>query len=394
MKASTPRTSRLAAVANTRRRQRKERLSSGSPMAAQSPMSKNSPLASEKPMTRQSPMTKKSVLSDEQTSIELSASSGSTTIITSGSNIENQENINQVNTIRTLPTDDESISTWSQAQSTVSGFTDDSFGFVSSPKPNKMPSTILSRSRKPAKISIITEEVLSPQNILSPQDSSNVTFRNVASPNRGVFSPRTPKRSGAGFSEENPRSMMKRIDELTQERDRLRLDSNLFKRKLQEALESKSVVIQEKDDQIAELMKSIGNLTVLIDEADESHSKEMCDAMTESKSNSKTIKEMEQELSSTVCQLNKLRGSYEMLKQANATGTSLMEQKIHSSTVKAENTVKKLEEELLQAISERDELEGKFDECMDELGRIRVQEQVRSCYVKVVSHPFGLSTSA
>jgi len=357
MKASTPRTSRLAAVANARRRQRKERLSVGSPMAHA--------------ITNAAYAEDTATVDGTATLGDKTASTYSEAEAEAGAE-SNNENVNQVNTIRTLPTDDESVSTWSHAQSTVSGFTDDSFGFTVSPKV-KMPSTITSRARAPRNISIITEEVLSPQN------TSNITFRDATSPNRRtVFSPRTPKMSGAkSFSSDSPRALKSKIDELTLERDRLRMDSQLFKRKLQVALEEKSAIAQEKEKEIADLMKSIGNLTVLIDETDHDHSKALTAAEHQVKRNSKTIKELEQELSNTVCQLNKLRGSYEMLKQANMTEASLMEQRLQSSTLRGETIQKKLEEELSQVTADRDELESKFDECMEELGRIQAQEEVR-----------------
>jgi SMC interacting uncharacterized protein involved in chromosome segregation len=184
--------------------------------------------------------------------------------------------------------------------------------------------------------------------------------------------------SGAkSFSSDSPRALKSKIDELTLERDRLRMDSQLFKRKLQVALEEKSAIAQEKENEIADLMKSIGNLTVLIDETDHDHSKALTAAEHQVKRNSKTIKELEQELSNTVCQLNKLRRSYEMLKHANMTETSLMEQRLQSSTLREETILKKLEEELSQVTADRDELESKFDECMEELGRIQAQEEVR-----------------
>jgi hypothetical protein len=345
-------------------------------MAAQSPLAaaKNtkfgasSPLAARSPTSARSPAAKRNARTQAPSVLELAASSGSTSA-TNQSNIEHQisnnENIDHSNTIKTLPTDDESISTWSQAQSTVSGFTDDSFGFISTPK-SRMPTSITSRSsRKPKNITVITEEVLSPSshNILSPcAESSNITFR-AASPR--VFSPRTPKMTNGSFStEENDRIMMKRIDELTQERDRLRLDSNLFRRKLQEANNIKMAIVQEKDERIADLMKSIGNLTVLIDETEERNEKMLEGAA----SNSKSVREVEAELSDTVCQLNKLRGSYELLKQ-----------QVHSSKrsgTKADEEVEKLEKELLQVILEKDEMAGKFDECMNELERYKKREDV------------------
>jgi chromosome segregation ATPase len=170
--------------------------------------------------------------------------------------------------------------------------------------------------------------------------------------------------NGSFSTEENDRIMMKRIDELTQERDRLRLDSNLFRRKLQEANNIKMAIVQEKDERIADLMKSIGNLTVLIDETEERNEKMLEGAA----SNSKSVREVEAELSDTVCQLNKLRGSYELLKQ-----------QVHSSKrsgTKADEEVEKLEKELLQVILEKDEMAGKFDECMNELERYKEREDV------------------
>lgn len=393
MKASTPRPSRLAAVANARRRQRKEILSAGSPMA--------SPIAS--PGT---PMRDAAEGTDALTLHE-NSSLGSNTLgtidfdysdtVESSTTTENEnahnENVNQVNTISTLPTDDESISTWSQAQSTVSGFTDDSFGFVTSfskSQQGKMPTAITSRRKPP--ISIITEEVLSPSNKISTENTSN--SKCAAATQRRVFSPRTPRMGNAtprtnsanqpSSIQDNPRSIMLRIDELTQERDRFRIDSQLFKRKLQAALEEKSIVLAEKDTEIAELMKSIGNLTVLIDESDQSHNKELKEAQLQCKSNSKTIRELEQELSSTVCQLNKVRGSYEMLKQANTTETSLMEQRLQSCSLRGESVQKKLEEDIMRVAGERDEMEKKFDECMEELGRVQGVEQVSAYFLDVM----------
>lgn len=259
MKASTPRTSRLAAVANARRRQRKERLSAGSPVAAAAPLSAKSSAVKQ---SKRSPLIvgtsarrNARAQTNEQPALQPAASSGST-LATNPSNTGNNENIDHSNTLQTLPTDDESISTWSQAQSTVSGVTDDSFGYhVHSPPKAHMPTSITSK-RKPKNITVITEEVLSPS-------SNSITYRSPR-----VFSPRTPKMTNSNLSQE-PRSMMKLIDELTQERDRLRLDGDLYKRKLVQANEVKDVIVKKKDKEIARLMKSIGNLTVLIDEADE-----------------------------------------------------------------------------------------------------------------------------
>ena len=400
MKASTPRTSRLAAVANARRRQRKERLSGGSPMAAQSPMAMNSPIAAKSPMSKASPMSRQSPLvvkspavmrspvarqsparsnpaikKKEQTNIVLSNSDPPTiaTNPTDESNADNDENINHSNTLQTLPTDDESLSTWSQAQSTVSGFTDDSF-FINNTSSNTPNHIATSKSRKPKNITVITEEVMSHGDILSPvANSSNITFRQASSsrmaspnmtPNRRVFSPRTPKTSNNAVVEDNPRSMMKRIDELTRERDRLRSHSNLYKHKLQEAVEAKSAMLKEKDEQISELMKSVGNLTVLIDEAGSAND-------AESVVEKQTIKEMQQELSSTVCQLNKLRES--------AAGATYMDQKMQKSTIKAkqsESCAKQLQKDLVQVVSEKDELEVKLADCVDELERVLALDEV------------------
>lgn len=385
MEASTPRSSRLAAVANARRRQRKERLSSGSPIATKASGSDspsftaargagfdkmtsprtagNNPLYGIVKKETASPVIRNAGVETETAQtvdIMQSTSSGSA----------NQENINQSNTLNTLTTDDESISTWSQAQSTVSGFTDDSF-FAQNQ--NKVPTN----KRKPVNITVVTEEILSPRSILSPtQQDGNVSFRGMVSPQR-IFSPRTPstpKMSG-GNAKDNPRNMMKLVGELTQERDRLRSDCNLYKRKLQNAAEDKMAVVQEKDDRITELMKSVGNLTVLIDEMDENRGKELMEVNHKSRGDGKTMKELEQELSSTVCQLNKLRLSYERLKQASAHGRHAMKEKVQSCTidaVKSKSSVEKLEEELSQVTSE-------FEECVGELEKALSKEKVSGC---------------
>lgn len=306
----------------------------------------------------------------------IDVSSGSSTI-SANSNFNtdstkgNTENNNCTNAIQTSATD-YSISTWSQAQSTISAFTDDSFGCVSLSKPKRMPSTITYESQKPKNISIVTKEILSPtsQNIPSPaQNSSKITFKSMISPNHRVFSPGSHKISDTEvFSEENPCSMKKTIDKLTRERDRLRLDANMYKRKLDEAMKSKATTIREKDDRISDLMKSIGNLTVLIDEADESK-KDLNDTMVESKFDFKTIEEGKKELSSMVCQLNKLKVSHQALKQAYAIDTSSLEQRIQKSNTKTEDAMARLEGELLQTMSER-------DKCIDELERMQQQEEV------------------
>ena len=175
--------------------------------------------------------------------------------------------------------------------------------------------------------------------------------------------------------------MMKRIDELTRERDRLRSHGNLYKHKLQEAVEAKSVMMKEKDDQIAELMKSVGNLTVLIDEAESVKE-------AESVMERQTIKEMQLELSNTVCQLNKLKGSYEMLKHANAAGATFMDLKMQKSTIKAEQSescVKQLKEDLVQVVSEKDELEIRFADYVDELERVLAMDEVSGVIVLCIS---------
>ena len=384
MTVSTPRSSRLASVANARRRQRKERMSSGSPNATKmsgsdspsftsprvegydkmsSPrMAGNNKLSGIVEKEAAGPSTRDAGAETETAqTIDIMPSTGST----------NQENINQSNTLNTLPTDDESISTWSQAQSTVSGCTDDSF-FAQNQ--NKVPTN----KRRPVNITVVTEEILSPRTILSPkQQNGNVSFRGMASPQR-ILTPRTPstpKMSGGNaLSKGDPRSMMKLVDELTQERDRLRSDCNLYKQKLHKATEDKMAVVQEKDDQITELMKSVGNLTVLIDEVDENCGKELMEVNHNSSWDGKTTKELQKELSSTVCQLNQLRVSYEKLKQASAHGRQTIKEKVQSSTIDAgknKSSVEKLEKELSQVTSE-------FEECVGELEKALSKEKVSS----------------
>ena len=74
-----------------------------------------------------------------------------------------------------------------------------------------------------------------------------------------------------------------------------------------------------------------------------------------------------------VCQLNKLQGPYEMLKNSY---NGNMEQRLQSCSLRAKSVQKKLEEVLGRVTEERDELEYKFDECMEELGRVQGVEQV------------------
>jgi predicted nucleic acid-binding Zn-ribbon protein len=279
--------------------------------------------------------------------------SNPTPSITSSS-FESKENLKG---LRTLSTEDDStIATWdgqSQSASLMSCVTEDSFNFAP-----PMPLTIRSRSPRVGNARLGggggggTEAV-------TPRRGNNSGFE--ATPNKTAFSSRTKlinnknnnNNNNASSSSSSPPTIQQ-MQHLASERDKHRMDSQLFKRKLQSALEDRTAALKEKESEINELIKQVGLLTLELDQIKRSRRDDS-----------------ESKLAVVTSQLSKLQTQHTALDKKYNAEKKKLNSMLTNSNAALEKNQKELEDVVERMKSERDDLEGRLEECLVELDELK-----------------------
>ncbi|EED88549.1 predicted protein [Thalassiosira pseudonana CCMP1335] len=280
--------------------------------------------------------------------------SNPTTSITSSS-FESKENLKG---LRTLSTEDDStIATWdgqSQSASLMSCVTEDSFNFAP-----PMPLTIRSRSPSVGNARLGggggggTEAV-------TPRRGNNSGFE--ATPKNTAFSSRTKlinnnnnnnNNNNASSSSSSPPTIQQ-MQHLASERDKHRMDSQLFKRKLQSALEDRTAALKEKESEINELIKQVGLLTLELDQIKRSRRDDS-----------------ESKLAVVTSQLSKLQTQHTALDKKYNAEKKKLNSMLTNSNAALEKNQKELEDVVERMKSERDDLEGRLEECLVELDELK-----------------------